>query len=345
LTLGPYFAPPVRLLEPEPAEVAAEIEQLASGRLEPPGAVIYSTFAPGREPDVWPPPETPWFGGWRGVALGAVLAVWAAGLIALLKLYCLFPAWGTRVFGGRLQPERRIPMRKLLLATVMSFALASGANAVIVNVGDVGASGTTNLQGFVDINNSAVSIPGLTGTLFLEYDGVSNGGLTWNFDYTVTNTSSGNVTMSSIGSFGLNTTPNVTAALSTGLYDLALLDPQFPNVNGANIIEMCFSAGNNSCNGDGNTLTPGQSASGEFTLTFSSVLASMSLDAAYLRFQAIDAINPSLSGASGVGFNVGNVVINPLAVPGPLVGAGLPGMVAALLTLIGFNRWRRRRHA
>ena len=85
MTLGPYFAPPVRLPEPEATEVAAEIEQLASGRRDEPGAVIYSTFAPGREPDVWPPLEVPWHGGWRGVALGAAFAVLAVGMIVLVS--------------------------------------------------------------------------------------------------------------------------------------------------------------------------------------------------------------------------------------------------------------------
>ena len=34
--------------------------------------------------------------------------------------------------------------------------------------------------------------------------------------------------------------------------------------------------------------------------------------------------------------------IPTVAVPGPMVGAGLPGLVAACMTMLGFN-WRRRR--
>jgi hypothetical protein len=34
----------------------------------------------------------------------------------------------------------------------------------------------------------------------------------------------------------------------------------------------------------------------------------------------------------------------PFAVPGPVVGAGIPGLVAACLTMLGLRNWRRRRH-
>jgi hypothetical protein len=44
-------------------------------------------------------------------------------------------------------------------------------------------------------------------------------------------------------------------------------------------------------------------------------------------------------GTSGYG---GNLSTTAVAVPGPLVGAGIPGLLAAF-GLLGLNRWRRRR--
>jgi hypothetical protein len=234
-------------------------------------------------------------------------------------------------------------MKRTILAAAALLActaFVSPASAVTINVGDVGASVTTNIQGFVD--PGPVSVSGLTASVFLQYDGVSNGGLTWNFDYTLTNTSSGNVTASRISSWGLGTTPNVTDATSTGVFNTALVGSEmsgFPNVGGAmSIIEMCFAAQGNGCSGGGGIFNTGtNSASGEFTLTFGSVLTSISLDAALVRFQAIDATTPNLNGGSGVGFNT-------VGVPGPVVGAGIPGLLAACGGMFGLNFWRRRRN-
>ena len=233
-----------------------------------------------------------------------------------------------------------------LLGGIAFLALATlPAKAVVLQATDVGASGTTTIQGFVDVNGQATSIPGLTGSLYLEYDGLTNGGLTWNFDYTVTNTSSGTVD-ARLSSFALGLSPNPVSATSTGLFGFAQVGNNlYPNVAGANnIVDVCFGSSFNTCGG-GLGLLDGQSASGEFTLTFSTVLSSIDLQAALARFQSIDGSPFNFNGASGVGFNVGDVNITPFAVPGPLAGAGIPGLVMALGGLIAFNRRRRQRLA
>ena len=148
----------------------------------------------------------------------------------------------------------------------------SPANAVTVLATDVGASGTTQIQGSVDTFGGLV--PGLTGTLFLEFDGVTNGGLTWNFDYFITNTTSippPSTLVARLSSFGLNVTPQVinpNGVVSTGLFSNVFLDP---NLVFLGTVDFCASASGSGCSGGGGLLA-GQSAGGEFTLTFSSVL-------------------------------------------------------------------------
>ncbi len=212
-------------------------------------------------------------------------------------------------------------MRNIMLgavaAAMLLLLLPTTASAVILEAADVGASGTTSIQGFVDVNGQATSIPGLTGSLYLEYDGLTNGGLTWNFDYTVTNTTLFPNLDARLSSFGLAMDPNPTGATSTGLFGTAILGPSFPNVGGAgSLIDVCFSSSAGTCSG-GDGLLPGQSASGEFTITFASQLEAINLQYAFTRFQSIDSGAPyNFNGASGVGFNVGDLSINPTVVEG-----------------------------
>jgi len=237
-------------------------------------------------------------------------------------------------------------LRSLAAALLLALAMSTPTKAVTINVGDVGAAGTTSLQGFADIGlgGQTVSVTGLTASLSLEYTGVSNGGLTWNFDYSITNTSFGG-TSANLTSFGFATTPNVSSGTSTGLFDTVTINPNFPNVMQAGQnIDICF-APSTGCQG-GVGLLNGETADGMFTLTFASALGAISLDQAFVRFQDLTAVSPiyNVSGSSGVGIS-NDVTITPLAVPGPMVGAGLPGLFAAGLGLIALARRRRRRAA
>jgi hypothetical protein len=62
-------------------------------------------------------------------------------------------------------------------------------------------------------------------------------------------------------------------------------------------------------------------------------------------YGAVDILRANCTGAcTGAVGLVGNPTPTPFAaVPGPLLGSGIPGLVAACLTMLGLNRSRRRR--
>jgi len=181
---------------------------------------------------------------------------------------------------------------------------------------------------------NGVVVPGLTGTLKLTLTGVA--GATWTFAYTVDNTSSGGIT-SELSGFALNTTPNVVSASATGLYsgDVSINS----QLSSGTTVDFCASAGSTCSGGSSNGISPTDPpASGTFSLTFASVLASISLDEAFVRYQGIT--GNGFNGASGIGTN-SNVVINPVISTVPLPAA-LPLFVGGL-GVMGLVGWRKRR--
>jgi len=226
-------------------------------------------------------------------------------------------------------------MKKLLAlfagATALAF-VATAAPAVTLTPGDVGESGTTSINGLVN----GVVVPGLTGTLQLTFDSVTGGGTTWNFHYTIDNTSSGGIT-SELSGFCLNTTPNVLGGSATGLYDNVFIQSQFSS---GTTVDFCASAGASCPGGSSNGISPSDpAATGTFSLIFSTAQASIGLDTAFFRYQAIS--GNGFNGASGIGFN-NNVSINPLVSPVPLPAA-FPLFAGGLALFGGVAGWRKRR--
>lgn len=67
------------------------------------------------------------------------------------------------------------------------------------------------------------------------------------------------------------------------------------------------------------------------------VLAGSAILAAGSYFLDISGVG---GGTSGYG---GDLTVTPVAVPGPIVGAGIPGLVAACFGMFGLRTWRRRK--
>jgi hypothetical protein len=225
-------------------------------------------------------------------------------------------------------------MKSLLFAIVALALSGIPASAVVLNASDIGASGTTTIQGQIDGTNVA----GLTGTLFLKLDGFLNAGKTWVFDYTVKTTSGGAITASRISSFGLSTTPDIVGGASTGVYGFLQIGPN--GVPGFILptIDFCAGSSANTCTG-GNGLTLGQSASGTLALTFATALSLINLDTAYMRFQSIVG---SRLGDSGAGVNGPSIELQDIT-PTPLPGAAI--MFFSGLTGLGLLMRRRKRIA
>ena len=98
-------------------------------------------------------------------------------------------------------------MKRVLALTAMalSMAVATPASAAVIVV--AGGSQPIN-QSFVGFGGTpAVNIPQLTGTLGLLVTGTTNNGLTFNFAYSVDNTSSVMSMLTGFGSTSLPSTP------------------------------------------------------------------------------------------------------------------------------------------
>jgi len=207
-------------------------------------------------------------------------------------------------------------MKRLSALVISALILATTyAHAVVVQTTNAGFTGTTFIQGQIN----GFEQPGLTGLLILQFDGVTNNGLTWNFDYTVVNNNVSPLTYR-ISAFGFNIpTPGLISGTATGEFDTVQLNIPFgPQVFVAD-----------------NGVTKGNSASGEFTLTFATVMSYILIDGAHFRFQDIVGSN---YGVYGLGVNH-NVALNPLT-PVPLPGAALL-FISGLVGLGLLNRRRR----
>lgn len=219
---------------------------------------------------------------------------------------------------------------KKLAAAISIFGAVMAAPAlaepIMLDSGDIGESFTVTYDGFAD----GQTIDGLSAVTVFTLTGID--GATYTFDYSVTNTTDSGVG-SRISSFAFNTDPDISGAVSTGLFDNVVTDSNYPN--GIGTVDVCFKAAlTNSCAGNSGGLLAGESGSGTLTLNFLTAPTSITLDDFFVRYQSVTGVD-GVSSASGQQTSSSTSGGTPVPAPG--------GMLALFaLALFGFGFARRR---
>ncbi len=220
--------------------------------------------------------------------------------------------------------------RSIALTAAAAAAMSSTAalaDAITLDASKVGQTLTLGFNGMADGN----TIAGLSGSSTLKLTSIT--GTSYNFDYTVKNTTSGSVD-SRISSFGFDTNPEISGATSTGTYSFATIGGQVPSP--FNSVDVCFKAAfSNSCSGSGGVLD-GQTGSGTLSLKFASAPSSLTLSDFFVRYQSITGAG-KVTSATGAGTITSGGSTGGTPVPEPemlgLLGLGLIGLA--------FSRRRR----
>lgn len=215
-------------------------------------------------------------------------------------------------------------LKAVALSALMFAATAVPAfGAVIINSSNTGYSFTVDYVGQVGGNTT----PQVSALGTFTFNGVTNGGQTYNFGYSLANDST---TTARLSGFAFNTNPNPTGATVTGAFNNSGLSGNYPE--GYSTVDVCFTDGGGSCAGGGNGgYFNGSTGTGTFALSFAQVMESVSFDSFVTRFQSINGV---AGGTSGIG--IGSVVQGggggaPITAPEPatwmmmLLGFGLVG--------------------
>jgi PEP-CTERM motif len=206
-------------------------------------------------------------------------------------------------------------MAAMVTATPALAAITINGDGSITTSGTSGGSAVINLNGMTD---GPTVIAGLTGILTLTFTSVTNSGTTYNFAYSMLNSSSAPITASRISSFGFNTNPNVTGGSATGTFDVLHLADAYPIIADPEVCVFNPNGPGGVCTGSGGGIDIGQTGTGTLSLNLASALSSITLSNFVDRYQ-------SIAGAGNVTSAVG---IQTPPVPEPATWA---------LMLLGFG--------
>ncbi len=208
-----------------------------------------------------------------------------------------------------------------LAAFVGAVTYATEAKAALVTVDSVGDSFTVDFDG----NVAGQNLPGLTAEAVFTVTAFTSSSISFKID--LTNTTSDPLD-SRVSSLGFDTTPDITGASASGIFNFAVLGSSYPNGFGS--IEACFNdAQANTCNGGGGGgVNKGSTGTFNIVLDFNGPITQFSFDKFGVRYQSITG---TTLGTSGTG--TGTVNTDPTPAPEPttmvLLGTGLVGAALA----------------
>lgn len=216
--------------------------------------------------------------------------------------------------------------KRIAYAAIVMSVFSVPAQAIIVDT--AGDSFTVEFDGIVD----GYAQPGLSALATFNLVSITDdgmGGQDWNFDITLTNTSSAPITNSRISILGFNLADDYFRANSSvsGVFD-TVGTGNMPIVGGVNACLKAGGSGKNCAGGGGGGVYFGDSGNISLSINYDITLPQLEFTDFFVRYQSIMG---SQYGDSGVGYGTA-------AVPVP---AAAWFMGSALVGLAGIGRSRK----